>query len=107
MNAYMKNRFSRHLAPIAALALVLGACASTPHSKSTGEYVDDAAITAKVKSALIASPETKARQIDVNTYKGVVQLSGFVDDANEKAEAQRIAQHVEGVKEVQNKLSVR
>jgi hyperosmotically inducible periplasmic protein len=95
------------IAPAAAIAILLGACAATPHSKSTGEYVDDAAISAKVKSALVASSETKARDIDVNVNKGVVQLSGFVDNANEFAQAQRIASNVAGVERVENRLSIR
>ena len=102
----MKTSIKR-FAPAAAVALLLGACASTPSSKSTGEYIDDAAISAKVKSALIASSDTKARDIDVNVYKGVVQLSGFVDSANESAEAQRIASNVAGVEKVENRLSIR
>ena len=102
----MKTSIKR-FAPAAAVALLLGACASTPSSKSTGEYIDDAAISAKVKSALIASSDTKARDIDVNVYKGVVQLSGFVDSANESVEAQRIASNVAGVEKVENRLSIR
>jgi osmotically-inducible protein OsmY len=99
--------FIKRFAPVAAIAMLLGACAATPHSKSTGQYVDDAAISAKVKSALIASSETKARDIDVNVNKGVVQLSGYVDNAKEIAEAQRIASNVAGVERVDNRLSIR
>ena len=99
--------YIRRIAPAAAIAVLLGACASTPSHKSTGEYVDDAAIGAKVKSALISSSETKARDIDVNVNKGVVQLSGFVDNANEVAAAQRIASNVAGVQRVDNRLSIR
>jgi len=87
--------------------MLLGACASTPHSRSTGETLDDAAIGAKVKSALIASSETKARDIDVNVDKGVVQLSGYVDNANQVAAAQRIASNVAGVQRVDNRLAIR
>ena len=99
--------YIKRFAPSIAIAMLLGACAATPHSKSTGQYVDDAAIATKVKSALIASSETKARDIDVNVDKGVVQLSGFVDNANEMAAAQRIASNVAGVQRVDNRLSVR
>ena len=90
-----------------AVTLVLGACAGTGSDKSTGEYIDDAAITAKVKTALIGSPETKALNIEVETYKGVVQLSGFVDSDSEKEEAERLAEDVNGVARVENRLSVK
>ena len=102
----MKNLVKR-LGSVIAIGFLLGACASTPHSKSTGEYVDDAAISTKVKAALVESPQTKAHNIEVETYKGTVQLSGFVNSKAEAAEAQRIAQSVAGVKKVENKLSVK
>ena len=99
--------YIKRIVPAAAIALLLGACAANSHHKSTGEYVDDTAIGAKVKSALVASSETKARDIDVNVNKGVVQLSGYVDNANEVAAAQRIASNVSGVQRVDNRLSIR
>ena len=101
------NFLIKRFAPLAAIAVLLGACAATPHSRSTGEYVDDTTIAAKVKSELIASSDTKARDIDVNVNKGVVQLSGYVDNANEVAAAQRIASNVKGVQRVDNRLSDR
>ena len=101
------NSYTKRFVPAAAFAFLLGACAATDHSKSTGQYIDDAAISTKVKSALIASSDTKARDIDVNVYRGVVQLSGFVESANESAEAQRIASNVAGVERVENRLSIR
>ena len=97
----------RRMVPIACIALALGACAATETSQSTGEYVDDVAISTKVKTALIEAPATKARDIQVETYKGVVQLSGFVDSSTEKAEAERLARSVAGVERVENKLSVK
>jgi hyperosmotically inducible protein len=75
--------------------------------ETTGEYIDDSVLTAKVKTALIESPETKAHQINVETNKGVVQLSGFVDNAAAKSAATSVAKSVTGVKDVKNELSVK
>jgi len=97
----------KRLGSVVAIGFLLAACAGSPHSKSTGEYVDDAAIATKVKTRLVESPQTKARNIEVEVYKGVVQLSGFVDSKAEAAEAQQIAETVSGVKRVENKLSIR
>jgi len=101
------NNLIRRIAPIAFATLVLGACAATNDRQSTGAYVDDVAVTAKVKTALIEAPETKARDIQVETYNGVVQLSGFVDSSAEKSAAERLAKQVAGVQRVDNKLSVK
>src|SRR5689334_11597160 len=72
-------------------------CAGTATRKSTGEYVDDAAITAKVKTAFVKDDVVKAMQVDVTTFKGTVQLSGFVDTAEQKARAGQIAASINGV----------
>ena len=72
-----------------------------------GEVIDDSILTAKVKTALITSPDTKAHQINVETKGGVVQLSGFVDNAAAKAAATSVARSVTGVKDVKNELSVK
>src|SRR5262245_13730565 len=101
------NNLIRRFAPIAFCAFVLSACASHGTKQSTGEYIDDVAVTAKVKTALIEAPETKARDIEVETYNGVVQLSGFVDSTAEKAAAERVARDVAGVQRVENKLSIK
>jgi hyperosmotically inducible periplasmic protein len=76
-------------------------------SSTTGETIDDTTITAKVKTALIESPATKASQIKVETKFGVVQLSGFVDDQATKDAAAKVAQAVKGVKSVDNALTVK
>ena len=76
-------------------------------NSSTGEVIDDSVLTGKVKAALIASSETKAHQINVETKGGVVQLSGFVDDAAAKTAATNVAKSVTGVKDVRNELSVK
>ena len=74
---------------------------------SAGEVIDDSVLTAKVKTALIESPDTKAHQINVETSHGVVQLSGFVDNAAAKSAATSVAKSVTGVKDVKNELSVK
>ncbi len=74
---------------------------------STGEKIDDSILTGKVKAALIADSATKAHQLNVETQGGVVQLSGFVDDAESKAAATSVAKSVTGVKDVKNELSVK
>src|SRR6202035_19516 len=66
----------------------------------------DTVITAKVKTALIQDPATKARQIEVDTFRGTVQLNGFVDSADEKAAASRVAHSIDGVQNVRNNLTV-
>ncbi|MGH8131238.1 MAG: BON domain-containing protein [Steroidobacteraceae bacterium] len=76
-------------------------------SSTAGEVIDDSILTAKVKAALIQSPDTKAHQINVETRAGVVQLSGFVDSAAAKAAASTVAKSVTGVKDVKNELSVK
>ena len=74
-------------------------------NESTGDYIDDSVLTAKVKTALIESPDTKAHQINVETDHGVVQLSGCVDNAAAKTAATNVAKSVTGVKSVKNELS--
>lgn len=89
------------------LLLAFAGCAGSRTSESTGEYMDDSVITTKVKAELVADPVTKAYQINVKTFKGVVQLSGFVDTAASKNKAGEIARGVKGVVDVQNDLNVK
>ncbi len=83
------------------------ACASTPKQESTGEYVDDSTITTKVKADLLADDVLKGFQVSVKTFKGIVELSGFVDTQATKDRAGSIARKVAGVKEVRNNLIVK
>jgi len=83
------------------------ACASTPKQESTGQYVDDSVITSKVKSLLGADDFLKSFAISVETYKGIVQLSGFVDSQSAVNKAGQIAGSVAGVKSVKNNLIVK
>jgi hyperosmotically inducible protein len=97
---------------IACLVLILFvatlvACASTSKQSSTGEYVDDSVITTKVKSLLAEDDFLKSFQISVETYKGIVQLSGFVNSRQAVDKANQIAYSVKGVKSVKNDLIVK
>jgi osmotically-inducible protein OsmY len=83
------------------------ACASTSKQEGTGEYVDNSVITAKVKSLLAADDFLKSFQIGVETYKGTVQLSGFVDSQQAVNRAGEIARSVEGVESVKNHLQIK
>lgn len=88
-------------------ALALGACAPTRTKEGTSAYVDDAAITSKVKAAILEDPALKVMQINVTTYKDVVQLSGFVDRRQMIGRAGRVASRVSGVASVENNLIVK
>jgi hyperosmotically inducible protein len=92
---------------IGANVAFLSGCASTSTKESTGEYIDDSTITTKVKAAFVKDEVVKARQVNVETYKGVVQLSGFVATPEEKARAERLAASVGGVTSVSNKIEIK
>ena len=87
-------------------AFVAG-CAATRNRESTGEYVDDTVITTKVKAEIFNDPMLKVLQINVETFKGVVQLSGFVKSAEVSERAAKVARAVNGVKGVKNDLVVK
>jgi osmotically-inducible protein OsmY len=87
-------------------AFVTG-CASTAKQESTGEYFDDSVVTTKVKAAILNDPDLKVLQINVETFKGVVQLSGFVDSKAMMAHAVDVTRGVAGVKSVKDNMRVR
>lgn len=91
----------------AAVAITAVGCSSNPTSKSAGEYVDDAVITTKVKAAFAADPTVKATEVNVETYKGDVQLSGFVAEPRDAQRAVEIARGVQGVTSVKNDIRVK
>ncbi|MCS0590061.1 BON domain-containing protein [Massilia norwichensis] len=91
----------------ATVAFTMVGCASGPNKESTGEYLDDAAITGKVKAAFAADPNVKATEINVETYKGAVQLSGFVAQPGDAQRAADIARGVKGVSSVKNDIRVK
>ena len=88
---------------------VLPGCAtsSTSEKREAGEYVDDAVISTRVKSAFVADKEVKLRNIEVETYRGIVQLSGFADSDAEASRAVELAKGVKGVKEVKNDIRLK
>ena len=90
----------------AALLLATG-CASTSNRESTGQYIDDSSITTRVKKAIFDEPSLKVAQISVETYKSVVQLSGFVDSTAQIGTAGSVARSVEGVTSVKNDLRLK
>ena len=93
-------------ATVTVALVALCACAATRTQQSAGEQIDHTVLTAKVKAALIDDPATKARQIEVDTFRATVQLNGFVDTADEKAAATRVAHSVNGVQNVRNNLAI-
>lgn len=82
-------------------------CASTASHEGTGEYVDDTVITTKVKAAIFSDDSLKSAEINVETYKGVVQLSGFVGTQHDISKAVEVAQSVKGVQSVKNDMRVK
>ena len=101
----MLKRLSAFL--VAALMVSALGCASQSEPQSPGAYMDDSWITTKVKTAILNEPSLKVMQINVETYKGVVQLSGFVDSAASQAKAVEMARSVQGVTSVKNDLRLR
>jgi osmotically-inducible protein OsmY len=82
-------------------------CASTRTHEGTGEYVDDSVITTKVKTAIFNEPGLKSSEVQVETFKGVVQLSGFVSSRADIKDAVRVASAVNGVKSVTNGMQLK
>ena len=101
-----RNRFVGYFVLLMLIATFV-ACASTSKQESTGEYVDDSVITTKVKSLLAADDFLKSFRISVETYKGTVQLSGFVGSQKAVDKAGQIARSVKGVGSVRNNLIVK
>jgi len=91
---------------VMALASALG-CASTSTQEGAGEYVDDTVITSKVKSAIFGDPTLKSAEINVETFKGVVQLSGFVGTVADQRKALELARKVPGVKSVKDDMRLK
>lgn len=101
-------KIAKHLSMLAAAAaLAVAGCESSPKSETVGEYADDAIITAKVKTAILNDPQLKATEINVETYKGVVQLSGFVSSRDAELRATEVARGVSGVKAVNNDMRLK
>ena len=101
----LSNRFVTFIFAIV-LASLLG-CASTPTHEGTGEYVDDTVITTKVKAAVFDEPSLKSAEINVETFKGVVQLTGFVSSRADIDKAVEVARGVKGVTSVRNNMRLK
>ena len=99
------RRFAYFISALA-LAVTMG-CASTRTQEGTGQYVDDSAITGKVKAAIFAEPTLKSAEINVETFKGVVQLSGFVSSPAAESTAVALARGVGGVTSVKNDMRLK
>ena len=102
-------KFAKSLSAVFVAVSLLGlaGCAGSPTKDSTGEYVDDSLITAKVKSSIFNEPTLKASEINVETFKGDVQLSGFVADPKDAEKAVEVARGVKGVTSVKNDIRVK
>jgi len=92
---------------LAALMSILIGCAGTPTQEGTGEYVDDSVITTKVKAAIFNEPTLKSTEINVETFKGVVQLTGFVTSNANISKAVELTNGVKGVKSVRNDMRLK
>ena len=92
--------------PVAVLSFNSG-CAATQTRESTGEYIDDRAISTKIKAALLKDKEVSGLAVEVNTFRGVVQLSGFVDTDVQRQRAEEVARTVAGVQSVENNITVK
>ena len=103
------NKFSKcaYAAFLSLTLLSAVGCASSAKHEGTGEYIDDSVITTKVKAAIFNEASLKSAEINVETFKGVVQLSGFVHDASDVNKATEIARKVSGVSSVKNALQVK
>ena len=103
------NPFSKYLsAAFLALTLLTAVgCASTSKQEGTGEYVDDVVITSKVKAAILGEPTLKSAEINVEIFKGIVQLSGFVSSQAAASKAVELARTVKGVSSVKNDMRIK
>ena len=92
---------------LAAVFAVMLGCASTASKEGTGEYIDDTVITTKVKAAILNEETLKSAEVNVETFKGVVQLSGFVNSQEDIAKAASVASGVKGVTSVKNDMRLK
>jgi hyperosmotically inducible protein len=93
--------------PIVVATGVVGCAPGSRYERSTGEYVDDKALNSRVRSALSDNPEYKFSDVSVTSFRGTVQLSGFVNSTDQKRKAGEIAEKVQGAKAVENNITVK
>ncbi len=92
---------------VALMVTLVSACAGTRTQSSTGEYLDDSVITSKVKAKLLEDKEVSGLAVNVETFKGVVQLSGFAKTQAERQKAAQLARSVGGVKDIKNDIQLK
>ena len=92
---------------LATVLFALAGCVSTPTTEGTGAYVEDSVITGKIKAVILNEPTLKSREINVETFKGVVQLSGFVSSEAEAQKAVEMARGIKGVMSVKNDMRLK
>lgn len=100
-------KFAKSILAATLLAVAVGAGAAEPSSETSGQYIDDATITSKVKSAFVKDPVVNALDVKVETYKGTVQLSGFASSQAEIQRAESTARSVSGVTDVKNDIQLK
>lgn len=103
----MKTESFLNRLPVIVLAVLLSACATQGTQQSAGEYIDDTVITSKVKTALLKDDEVEGLDVKVETFRGVVQLGGFVDSREDRQRAAEIARKIAGVKSVKNDIRLK
>jgi hyperosmotically inducible periplasmic protein len=100
-------RYMLVVAIASVIAIGINGCTATPTKESTGQFVDDSTITTKVKAKLLEDPVVSGLRISVETYKGVVQLSGFANSRAEIYQAEALARQTEGVRSVRNDIHLK
>jgi osmotically-inducible protein OsmY len=101
----LRNRFITFFSALLMVSFL--GCASTAKHEGTGEYIDDSVITTKVKAAILDEPSLKSAEINVETFKGRVQLSGFVNSRADINKAVEVARSVKGVVDVKNDMRLK
>ena len=99
------RNFASILLPL--IIVLMAGCAATPTTEGTGEYIDDSVITTKVKLAILNEDSLSAAEINVETFKGVVQLSGFVSSMADMKKAVSVAQSIQGVQSVKDDMRIK
>lgn len=107
MQKQLLQNFIKILTTFILLTSFISCSSSNSKNETAGQFVDDSVITTRVKTAFVKDPDLKAMQINVKTYQGVVQLSGFVDSQKEVSKAEEVAKNVSNVKSVENDLIVK
>ena len=103
----LREKFYALLIAVCLSSTLLGGCTSTPRQQPAAEAIEDGVVTAKVKTKLIEDPITKMHHIGVDTFKGTVHLSGFVETEEARTRALQLARSIDGVKNVMDAMEVR